>query len=195
VVVIVATQKPDRDSLPTGVRDNVGTRFGMRVLTQQASDMVLGGGMSVAGYRAHAFGRGDRGVGYLVGATDDVDAEVVNAFYVDTPQAEQIVARARAMREHAGTVTGHAAGVESARRTSLLEDVAGAMQADREHCDQLATRLAAAFPEQYAGWDGPRLAGALRGQGVTVRQVKVDRVNRTGVHRGDVDRALAARDT
>ena len=195
IILIVATQKPDKDSLPTGIRDNVGTRFGLRVLTQQASDMVLGGGMSVAGYRCHAFSRADTGVGYLVGASANVDAEVVRSYYIDQPRAELVVARARALRDSEGTVTGHAAGVAPVRRSSLLEDVLTVMSGDRQHCAPLAEALALAFPDQYAGWDAGRLGGALRGQGVEVKQIKIGRIGGVmGVRRADIERVFAARD-
>jgi S-DNA-T family DNA segregation ATPase FtsK/SpoIIIE len=117
IILVVATQKPDKDSLPTGIRDNVGSRFGMRVLTQQSSDVVLSGGMSVAAYKAHAFTRADKGVGYLVGAADNVDAEVVKAYQINSIQAEVVIARAYELRNAAGAISGQAAGhARSARR-------------------------------------------------------------------------------
>jgi S-DNA-T family DNA segregation ATPase FtsK/SpoIIIE len=194
IILVVATQKPDKDSLPTGIRDNVGTRFGLRVLTNVASDMVLGGGMSVAGYKCHEFTRADRGVGYLVGASDHIDAEVVRSYYVDSAQAEQVIGRAWALRNDAGTLTGQAIGHTPVVRASLLVDVLEVLDGDRAHCAELAERLSTGWPDQYAGWDAARLAGALRGQGVNVGQRKVGGRNATGVLRRDLERAVRARE-
>jgi hypothetical protein len=54
------------------------------------------------------FGPRDKGIGYLVGAGDS--PEIARSAYIDVPGAEAIAARARALREKAGTITGHAAG-------------------------------------------------------------------------------------
>jgi S-DNA-T family DNA segregation ATPase FtsK/SpoIIIE len=196
VIGVLATQKPDAESLPSGIRDNVNTRFALKVMTPQASDMVLGGGMSKAGYRAHAFTADDLGVGFLRGRRPDsstADAEVVKAFYVDQPGAELVAARARVLREGAGTITGQAAGVTPTHRTSLIEDVLMLMDGDRQHCGDIAAALAANYPDQYAGWDAERLGGALRGQGVEVRQIKIRTVNRMGVERNRLVEAFESR--
>jgi DNA segregation ATPase FtsK/SpoIIIE, S-DNA-T family len=195
IIVLVGTQKPDDKSLPSGIANNMSVRFGMRVLTYRASDMILGDGMSSAGYRAQAFTRADVGVGYLVGASMTADAEVVKTFYIDSRQAEIVIARARVLRESRGTLSGHAVGVAPVKRSSLLDDVAAVMEGDRMHCATLADLMSTAFPEQYAGWDSDRLGGALRGQGVEVKQTKIGRTNRQGVYRSEIQRVQAARES
>ena len=52
IMLILATQRPDKDSLPTGVCANVSVRFCLRVMDQVANDMVLGTSMYQAGIRA-----------------------------------------------------------------------------------------------------------------------------------------------
>ncbi|MDU0372909.1 FtsK/SpoIIIE domain-containing protein, partial [Hymenobacter endophyticus] len=42
VVLILATQRPDKDSLPTGISGNVSIRFALRVAGQVENDMILG---------------------------------------------------------------------------------------------------------------------------------------------------------
>ena len=42
VFLILATQRPDKDSLPTGVSGNVSTRFCLKVAGQVENDMILG---------------------------------------------------------------------------------------------------------------------------------------------------------
>ena len=42
VFLVLATQRPDKDSLPTGVSGNVSTRFCLKVAGQIENDMILG---------------------------------------------------------------------------------------------------------------------------------------------------------
>ena len=100
IILVLATQRPDASSLPTGVSANVGIRFCLRVMGQTENDMVLGTSSYKNGLRATTFGPRDKGIGYLVGATDD--PQIVRTAYIDGPAAEAIGARARALREAAG---------------------------------------------------------------------------------------------
>ncbi|MDN5856284.1 MAG: cell division protein FtsK, partial [Actinomycetia bacterium] len=124
VVLILATQRPDKDSLPTGVSANVGVRFALRVMGQVENDMILGTSAYRNGLRATSFTRSDRGIGYLVGATDA--PTVVRSYYLDAGDADAVIARAHAARVAAGRLTGHCVGdeAEPAIAYSLLDDVA-----------------------------------------------------------------------
>ena len=42
VFLVLATQRPDKESLPTGVSGNVSTRFCLKVAGQVENDMILG---------------------------------------------------------------------------------------------------------------------------------------------------------
>ena len=108
IILVLATQRPDASSLPTGVSANVGIRFCLRVMGQTENDMVLGTSSYKNGLRATTFGPRDKGIGYLVGPTDD--PQIVRTAYIDGPTAEAIGVRARAQREAAGTLSGHALG-------------------------------------------------------------------------------------
>src|SRR5262249_60791271 len=125
VILLLATQRPDAKSLPTGVSANVGTRYCLRVMGQLENDMVLGTSMYRNGVRATMFAKKDKGVGYLVGAADD--AQIVRTFYLNGPTVERLAERAHAAREAAGTLTGHAAGeptkTPALRRDTLLDDI------------------------------------------------------------------------
>jgi S-DNA-T family DNA segregation ATPase FtsK/SpoIIIE len=105
---VLATQRPDAKSLPTGVSANVGIRFCLRLMGQTENDMVLGTSSYQNGLRATTFGPRDKSIGYLIGASDE--PQIVRTDYIDGAAAEAIGARARALREAAGTITGHAAG-------------------------------------------------------------------------------------
>jgi DNA segregation ATPase FtsK/SpoIIIE, S-DNA-T family len=48
-VLIIATQRPDKASLPTGVSGNVSTRFCLKVMGQVENDMILWGSITGSG--------------------------------------------------------------------------------------------------------------------------------------------------
>ncbi len=201
VILLLATQRPDAKSLPTGVSANVGIRFCLRVTGQLENDMVLGTSAYRNGVRATTLTPKDKGIGYLSGASDD--PQVVRTYYVDGPAAEAIVTRARALRDAAGTLTGHAIGEQVAddntRASSVLADVAAVLVGgeDKVWSETLVARLAGLRPDQYKGWEPAQLAGALAPYGVKTVQVwgKDEDTgvgaNRRGITRNDLDRAIA----
>ncbi|MQA06647.1 MAG: cell division protein FtsK [Streptosporangiales bacterium] len=202
IILILATQRPDKDSLPTGVSANVGIRFCLRVMGQVENDMVLGTSMYKKGVRATSFTGKDRGIGFLVGATDD--PKVTRSYYVDGLDADRIIARARALRATAGTLTGHAIGElttpDGAPLASLLDDLAAVIPAaeDKVWSETICARLADLRPDTYDGWKPAQLAAAVKPYGITTRQVWLTDDtgagrNRYGLHRADVLDALNQR--
>ena len=101
MILLMATQRPDAKSLPTGVSYNILIRFCLKVMGYLASNMVLGDGMSTAGLDAADFVRSDKGIGWLTGEADD--PMIVRTCYIDAPGAGVIAKRARAARLAAGT--------------------------------------------------------------------------------------------
>jgi DNA segregation ATPase FtsK/SpoIIIE, S-DNA-T family len=198
VILLLATQRPDAKSLPTGVSANVGTRFCLRVMGQTENDMILGTSAYKNGVRATMFTRRDTGVGYLVGAADD--PQITRTFYVDTPTAERLCARARAARQTAGTLQGHAAGEPtSPRRDTLLADILTVVPADQAKVwsETLLERLQALHPEAYGDLSRDQLTAALKAHGITTTQVwgttpAGEGANRRGIHRQAVAEAVAA---
>lgn len=181
VMLILATQRPDKDSLPTGVSANVGTRFCLRVMGQVENDMVLGTSSYKNGVRATMFTKSDRGIGYLVGATD---APVVGrTYYLDAAATDAIVARAYLARERAGLLTGHAAGeeVDQGQVVDFLDDartVFGAVE--RLRTEDLLLRLAELRPQVYGGWTAEQLAAAFKPHGIGPVQMRIDGEPRRG---------------
>ncbi|MFC7659583.1 hypothetical protein ACFQV8_28970 [Pseudonocardia benzenivorans] len=174
VILILATQRPDAKSLPTGVSSNVGIRFCLRVMGQTENDMVLGTSAYKNGIRATTFGPRDKGIGYLLGAADE--PQIVRSAYIDGPTAEAIAGRARALRELAGTITGHAAGERPADERparSILADVAAvfAPGEDRLWSDTIAARLVQQWPTTYPGTTPATLAALLKPYGLAPAQV------------------------
>lgn len=174
ITLILATQRPDAKSLPTGISANAILRFCLKVMGQQANDMVLGTSQYKSGVRATMFARSDRGIGYLAGEGDD--AQIVRSVYKDATDAKKIAAGARARREALGNVTGYAAGdavdVEAARLDPLADTIAVFQRGeDKLWSDAIVTRLAELRPAQYRGWTAQNLATALKPYGVKPKQV------------------------
>jgi S-DNA-T family DNA segregation ATPase FtsK/SpoIIIE len=55
VILVIATQRPDKASLPTGVSGNVSTRFCLKVTGQVENDMILGTSAYKNGLRSTTF--------------------------------------------------------------------------------------------------------------------------------------------
>ena len=202
IILILATQRPDAKSLPTGVSANVGVRFCLRVMDQTANDMVLGTSMYKAGVRATTFTARDRGIGYLVGVADD--PQIVRSAYLDGPATERIVVRARAARLTAGTLSGHALGEAQptpGEAASILDHILSVVPAGegKVWSETVTERLADAHPDLYAGWGAEQLAAALKPLGIDTGQIgrrdgTGKTVNRRGINRTDITTAVTERD-
>ncbi|GAA1546799.1 FtsK/SpoIIIE domain-containing protein [Dactylosporangium maewongense] len=200
IILVLATQRPDAKSLPTGVSANVGTRFCLRVMGQLENDMVLGTSSYRNGLRATMFTKKDKGVGYLVGAADE--AQIVRTFYLDGPTVEQLVARAVAARQAAGTLTERPAeATTTVRRETLLEDTLAVIRADEPKVwmETLVARLAGLRPDMYGDLTREQLGAALKPYGITTTQVwgtdpdTGKSANRRGVERSAISDAVAER--
>ncbi|MEV6004075.1 cell division protein FtsK [Streptomyces griseomycini] len=202
IVLIVATQRPDAKALPTGISANASARFCLKVMGQLENDMVLGTSAYKRGVRATMFSWADKGIHYFVG--EGADARIVSSVYVDAPAAESIAARARKLREAAGTLSGHALGEEPEPDESaaydLLRDILAVVPADEPKVwsETVVSRLADLRAEVYDGWTPDALAAALKPYGVSTIQVgrrvggKV--VNRRGIDRSHIAATVAERD-
>ncbi|MFC0105638.1 cell division protein FtsK [Kibdelosporangium aridum] len=119
IVVILATQRPDSNTIPSRLRAVLGSRFALRVMDWRDSNIVLGEQMNTRGYDASTLLPSHKGVGILRpdGETAGADmlATTVRTFYMPNTEWRTICARGRALREAAGTLTGHAAGDDAAR--------------------------------------------------------------------------------
>ncbi|MEU8350292.1 cell division protein FtsK [Streptomyces sp. NPDC048845] len=207
VILLLATQRPDRESLPTAISANVGMRFCLRVMGQTENDMILGTSMYKNGIRATSFTRRDKGIGYLAGAADD--PQIVRTYYVDNPAADRICDRARQARIDAGTLTGMAAGQAPERRDAadtLLDDIAAVVAGDEPKVwsEAVVDRLAELRPEVYGPWaemepkaKAEQLTAALKPYGITTQQIsrRIDgaRVNKRGILRADITTAITER--
>ncbi|SDM66019.1 FtsK/SpoIIIE domain-containing protein [Streptomyces wuyuanensis] len=201
IVAMFGTQRPDAKSLPTGISANAVLRFCLKVMGQPANDMVLGTSMYKSGYRATMFSRSDRGICWMAGEGDD--PRIVASAFVDAVAAEHIVARARVAREEYGNVTGHAIGQgpeKTGSGSDILADVLNVIGSEEKAvwCERIATRLAAAQPDTYGGWQGENVTAALKPWGIKPGQVwgqtdEGEGANRRGIKRADITAAITRR--
>ncbi|MCX5260926.1 FtsK/SpoIIIE domain-containing protein [Streptomyces canus] len=204
VILILATQRPDKDSLPTGISGNVSIRFALKVAGQVENDMILGTSAYKSGVRATSFRPEiDAGNGYLAGAT--ALPVVVRTAYLDDNATHAIAQRALALRKAEGTLSGHALGEDSEAVTGptydLLADVAAVVPPSEERVwnERIAARLAELRPEVYGGWKGENVTSALKPHGVKTTGVAGTtddgaRTTRRGIVRDDLMKAIAERD-
>ncbi|WP_329368514.1 cell division protein FtsK [Streptomyces sp. NBC_00669] len=201
IVLLLATQRPDAKALPTGISANASARWCLKVMGQLENDMVLGTSAYKRGVRATMFAWGDKGIHYFVG--EGSDARIVRSVYVDGRGADAIAARARRLREQAGTLSGYALGEApepAAAGYDLLADILAVVPASEAKVwsETVVARLADLRPETYGGWEPDALSAALKPHGISTIQVgrrdggKV--VNRRGIDRSHITTAIAERD-
>ncbi|MGJ5832808.1 hypothetical protein [Streptomyces ossamyceticus] len=204
VILVLATQRPDKDSLPTGISGNVSIRFALKVAGQVENDMILGTSAYKNGVRATSFRPEiDAGNGYLAGAT--ALPVVVRTAYLDDPATNAIAQRALALRKAEGTLSGHALGEDtdspSGPSYDLLADVAAVVPPSEKRVwnERIAARLAELRPEVYGGWKGENVTSALKPHGIKTTGVAGttddgERTTRRGIVRDDLTKAIAERD-
>ncbi|MEU6858556.1 cell division protein FtsK [Glycomyces sp. NPDC046736] len=207
ISLVLATQRPDKDSLPTGVTANVGTRACLKVMGQVENDMILGTSAYKNGTRATMFTNRDLGVFYLAGASPE--PQIVKGGYVDGPTADLIAARARALRIARGTLAGHATGdVTEAEgpQHNLLDDLAAIWPSGEANVwnTPLVERLAQLRPAIYGHWvdladeeQTETLTAAVKPYGLASKGVSrrsgSKQSNRRGLNRSDLDTAREGR--
>jgi S-DNA-T family DNA segregation ATPase FtsK/SpoIIIE len=180
IMLDVATQDPNSEVLPTGIRRQLGKRFALKVLDYQASNCILGTGCSAKGWDASKLEDRHKGVGWLLGSDDselsDSDAQIVRTHFMDLPTLQAICDRGRELRIKAGTLTGEAAGedlvVETPARP-FLDDVRAVFGIGETKLwsETIALRLAERWPETYDGWDASDLGVQLGRHNIKTVQV------------------------
>ncbi|MEU4523465.1 cell division protein FtsK [Amycolatopsis sp. NPDC024027] len=115
IVLVLATQRPDSKTIPSGLRAVLGSRFALRVMDWRDSNIVLGEQMNTRGFDSSRLLASHKGVGVLrpdgdTAAGADVLAMTVRTYYMPNEDWQTICQQGRALREAEGTLTGHAAG-------------------------------------------------------------------------------------
>lgn len=172
MLILLATQRPDAKSIPTGISANAVLRMCLKVMGQTENDMVLGTSQYKRGIRATMFGFEDKGVFYFAG--EGSQPVIMRSQYIDNPAAKAIAARARVMREAAGRLTGYALGIDDdTEARSFAADVLMVFGADEKlWCETIAERLRGSIPSAYADITPAAVASQLRNLGITVKNVR-----------------------
>jgi DNA segregation ATPase FtsK/SpoIIIE, S-DNA-T family len=108
MLLILITQYPEVEVIPTALAMNCGSRWAMRVDTAQQSNTILGGGASAAGRDASKFDPPTPGLGWLVNPFAGV-TDLARSFDLDEDERGEIsliMQRAAALREGAGRLVG-----------------------------------------------------------------------------------------
>ncbi|MFF4597249.1 cell division protein FtsK [Amycolatopsis sp. NPDC001319] len=118
IVLVLATQRPDSKTIPSGLRAVLGSRFALRVMDWRDSNIVLGEQMNTRGFDSSRLLPSHKGVGILrpdgdTAAGADVLAMTVRTYYMPNEDWRTICEQGRALREAVGTLTGHAAGQDN----------------------------------------------------------------------------------
>jgi S-DNA-T family DNA segregation ATPase FtsK/SpoIIIE len=118
IVLVLATQRPDSKTIPSGLRAVLGSRFALRVMDWRDSNIVLGEQMNTRGYDSSRLLASHKGVGILrpdgdAQAGSDVLALTVRTYYMPNEDWHTICARGRELRQATGRLTGHAAGQDT----------------------------------------------------------------------------------
>jgi len=201
VILLIGTQIPDKDSLPTGITRNVNSRFCLSVADQTANDMILGTSAYKQGYRATVFVPGDEaGWGILRGFGPKPSA--VKSYYVNTTEAAKVVARAVALRQAAGTLPKPDEQTRDvAPVADVLGDLARIWPGDEKKAwnETLCALLAELRPDVYGGWESAQLTSALKPHpSITVtavgKRIDGEQTTKRGIVHAELLTAIAERD-
>jgi S-DNA-T family DNA segregation ATPase FtsK/SpoIIIE len=203
IILILTTQRPDKNSVPKPISDNAILRFCLAVTGHLANNLILGTGAYARGIRATMFDpQHDAGTGWL--ARSALNAQIVRAAFITQAEAHAIGQRAKALRIAAGTMPKEH-GLEVVDASDLLDHLRAVWPAgeDTMHSATLVEALAAYRPEEYGAWmdadltgRSTMLAAALKPYGVATRQVQKRGAGGSakGIRSEDLEATIARRD-
>jgi DNA segregation ATPase FtsK/SpoIIIE, S-DNA-T family len=196
IILVLGTQIPDKDSLPTGITRNINTRFCLSVADQVANDMILGTSAYKLGYRATVFEPvTEAGWGILAGMGKP---GARRSFYVDNDAAAKVMTRAVAARAGAG-VLPEGSTARELPAFDVLADVAAVWPPGEDAAwnETLLERLTNLRPDVYGRWEPAQLTAALAVHHIKAGQIgrRIDgkTVNRRGPARADITAAVTRR--
>lgn len=119
LILVLATQRPDTKTIPSGLRAVLGSRFALRVMDWRDSNIILGEQMNTRGFDSSRLLPSHKGVGILRPDGDITDAAgadslalTVRTYYMPNDDWASLCERGRALREAAGALGGHATGTD-----------------------------------------------------------------------------------
>ena len=181
IILILLTQNPDAPSLPSSVSSSVGTRLCLAVMDWRANNNVLGTGAYDRGLRATDISIDEQGTGILARGREGI---TVRAAFIRQTEAEDIAARALALRTAAGTLSGQSVGAPVAEQD--VETVVDHLRAiwpdgvESVHSHRLVEALAAYRADLYKPWTemdpaaaSTALSAALKPFKISTRQLTI----------------------
>ncbi|KOG73540.1 cell division protein FtsK [Streptomyces antibioticus] len=174
IILILLTQNPDAPSLPTSVSSSVGTRLCLAVMDWRANNNVLGTGAYDRGMRATDISVDEQGTGILARGREGI---TVRAAFIKQTEAEDIAARALALRTAAGTLSGQSVGAQVEELD--VETVVDHLRAiwpdgvESVHSHRLVEALAAYRPDLYRPWTEMDAAGSSTALSAALKPFKV----------------------
>ena len=188
ITLVIITQIPDKDSLPTGITRNIGIRWCLAVPDQVANDMILGTGAYKRGITGTVYRPViDAGWGVLTGLAEPT---AVRNHFPDQAATARIIARATVLRN--GTVVGATDTLPAAR--DLLGDLVAVAARNGQHWAPAATALTERWPEAYPSLTADALSELARARGLASVDVKIAGRNLKGYKIGDLRALIADRD-
>lgn len=188
ICVILATQIPDKSSLPPGITRCVTNRWCLSVAGQVENDMILGTGAYKRGLTGTVYRPVyDAGWGCMTGGAAPV---AVRSQFPDEETWAGMVTRARSLR--GGKVVG--APIETAPARDLLADLTEVAASNGQHWDTAAAALAETWPDAYPHLTAAALSDMARTAGLASVNVKITGEVRRGYRRTDLTKLRTARD-
>lgn len=190
IIFCLATQIPDKDSLPPNITRCITTRWCLSVLGQVENDMILGTGAYKRGFTGTVYRPGvDAGWGVMVGVDKPGSAR---SFFPRPEVTAAIVGRAGQLRGQ--VVVGD--DVDRVEARDMLADARAVLHPGESGLPWaiLAERLSEQWPEFYAGITADMVRESLDRYGVDSQDVKVGRKNIKGARRTALDAAQQRRE-
>jgi S-DNA-T family DNA segregation ATPase FtsK/SpoIIIE len=174
IYLVLATQIPDRTSLPPNLVRCITNRWCLSVAGQVENDMILGTGAYKRGITGTVYRPVvDAGWGCLTGLATPVSAR---SQFPDPKVWAAIVARGLALRN--GKAVGGTDDLPAAR--DLLADLLAVAASNGQHWDTASTVLAERWPQAYPALTQDALRELAQARGLSTRDVKVSGSNRKG---------------
>lgn len=206
-IVVMCTQRPDRESVPPAIKDQFQLRIGLRNTGDAVQVMAMGSGMADLGFDVRTLPAGEKyaGAAYIVGQglpERYIEGGTFTKFHLaDEDDADSIIDRAVTMRVERELLTGMAAGQDVDTGTvTLLDDIASIVRADDVEfiwSDEILRRLGEAFPGRYERLDVQRFGTAVQAVDLATetisRRVDSKPVTRAGIYLERITEALGRR--
>jgi len=198
VSVILITQRPGTDVVPSDLRDITTIRIALRTKTPQSSDAILGAYISAKGFRSDRFLEDHKGACVIGGVSTGAggDLQYARTDLITPAEYEKACAIGRQRRMDAGTLRGMAAGddPEVTITVTVLDDVASVWPGDEPKVQAhiLIGRLREVYGSRYDSMDETSLTRGLKTHGVKTCQVYREGTNRNGYALADIRRANRA---